>query len=166
MSDGTPPGSAPASTAGTGTPTPAPGSGTTTTQAETVANTAIVATPTIPADWVPPMTVTPPDPLKYRMLTVEQIQLISQGADDQSLNICLAFGGMAAGFFQNICDLVAAFVANKPPTLRDLGLAGLCILFAGIAVAKLTEWRRNKPRHREMVQRIIEGSPRPPTQST
>lgn len=114
-----------------------------------------------PISLEPAVSYTSPDPLKYHPLTEEQIEVLCRGADDQSLNIALASAGAAAGLVQNVYDVVVAVSDGKAPAGRDLFLAFLCLLAAGVCAAKASEWRRNKPRHDAARKRVLERASAP-----
>ncbi len=103
----------------------------------------------------PDVSYTAPDPLTYHPLTEEQIEVLCHGADDQSLNIALATLGAAAGLFQNVIDLIAAWSEGKAVAGRDLVLGCLCLALGGVGIAKITEWRRNRRQHHTLKSRIL-----------
>ena len=108
-----------------------------------------------PISLEPVVSFTAPDPLKYHPLTEDQIEVLCQGADDQSLNVALAGMGASAGLLQNVYDVIVAVIDGKAPTGRDLFLGFLCLLALGVAGAKITEWNRNKPLHAARKKRIL-----------
>lgn len=120
---------------------------------------AMAAASGIPAEWLPHVTFSRPTRIDYRIVSVEQLHLLSRGADDNSLNISLALGGISGGLLQNALDLVSAVKLNSVPASKDLILGLVCIGCAGYAIARYTEYRRNKPVHEEQKRRILEGSP-------
>lgn len=108
-----------------------------------------------PISLEPVVSYTAPDPLKYHPLTEDQIEVLCRGADDQSLNVALASLGATAGLVQNVYDVVVAVSDGKVPAGRDLFLGFLCLLAAGITLAKISEWKRNKPLHEARKKRIL-----------
>ena len=105
---------------------------------------------------MPIVSYTSPDPLKYHPLTEDQIDTLGRGADDQSLNVALACMGATAGLVQNVYDVIIAVSDSKVPSGRDLFLSFLCVLSSGVFVAKLWEWKRNKPFHTAAKSRILQ----------
>jgi hypothetical protein len=98
---------------------------------------------------------TNPDPITLHPITTEQVEALSRGPDDQSLNFSLGFGGMAAGFFQNVVSLINAVVGKSVPPASDVCLAFLCLALGGAAIAKFSEYRRNKPIHDALKKKIL-----------
>lgn len=103
----------------------------------------------------PLVTWTEPDPITLHPITTEQVQAISRGPDDQSLSIALGLGGVAGGLLQNVIAVITSVSSSKAPTNGDLVLGSLCLVLGGIALAKLSEYKRNKPLHDALMQKVL-----------
>lgn len=98
---------------------------------------------------------TDPDPITLHPITTEQVRELSRGPDDQSMNIALGLGGIAGGLLQNVIAVIVAVASEKTPPVGDLVLGALCLLLGGIAGAKYSEYKRNKPLHEALKQKVL-----------
>ena len=104
---------------------------------------------------MPLVTWTDPDPITLHPITSEQVEALSRGPDDQSLNICLALGGVAGGLLQNVFAVIGSVYTKATPPMNDLLLAMVCLLASGVALAKFSEYRRNKPQHDALKRKVL-----------
>lgn len=103
--------------------------------------------------------VIPEEPTKV-MLTFDQVESLRRAGKDNSFGWCVALGGAACGFFQNVLNTIGAIAApDKEPAWNDIALSMVCVAaFAG-AIAKYTEHKRNSDSTDDFVAKLKAQKP-------
>lgn len=88
------------------------------------------------------------------LLSDAQLDSVSSCGNDSSFNWFAVFIGAAAGFTQNVFSAAGAVYHGNVPTGMDFTLGIISVAFYAAAIAKFTEYRRNKSKHGDLLKAI------------
>ena len=104
-----------------------------------------------------PYTVTIPPPDDYYVVREDQLDKLGEGENDNSLEICLASGGIAIGLLPTFGGSVRDLLQLKSVGGFDLFLVALTIIFAVLAVTKFLQYRSHIRIKNNLKDRIKSG---------
>lgn len=103
------------------------------------------------------MLITVPEEADNMLVSEDQIEMLRRGGRDASLDLCLALGGVAFGFAQNALAVVSRMWSSLAPSKIDIVLSFVCFACAAAAIAKYTEYRRNRADIDALILRLKSG---------
>ena len=101
--------------------------------------------------------ITMPPPDDYYFVRKDQLDGLTQTSKDYSFEIALATGGAAAGFAQNLIEVIKNFFEAKVPTGTDLILAILALVFGVLAITKFVQFRSGENSVDRLKTKITSG---------
>lgn len=91
------------------------------------------------------------------MVTESQLEVLEKAGKDTALEWALFLGGAALGLLPSLGGTINTINNGKTPSVFDLFLAVLFILFVGYGFARLREHRSRKIDTSVLVQKIKSG---------
>lgn len=88
------------------------------------------------------------------LLSDSQLDAVSSGKDDTSFGIFTTAFGAGFGLLQNLFVAGSAVFKEEIPTPWDAVASLLCVASFAVAIAKYTEYRRNKSKTGDLVKEI------------